>query len=426
MMLRSLPPNATLLLAERHSYGTFGLGVPKLLHQTWSTTELLPAQVPLAASWGRGCLGDDPGWARVLWSDEAVAVFMEEYAPASFLPTYRSYASTIQRVDTFRYVLLSVVGGVYADLDNECLAPPAFPRPDECSVWLVANCCGESAQRQQQHYLDAAAALRRDLRAASARWPPPPMVQNALMASRAGHPFWTVLLQLAVERGPLQSRVQRWFGVQGVLHGVGAELLSVANFVHADNASVCVLPSSSWHGNNRAAAEASSDAPPEATPPTGDEAEVGATLTTTRYVRHVGTRAWARRHALEMGRALAFDCLAAAAAAAAAAAIGCAACRRQRRAAVRRLCPGWWVKRHCSFFALRPASPGARGCSSESEEGTFSRVWRQRSRAASSSPSSCCGCGGMHGDGPPMLRVVPDPRVALAEDDGQMIYARNL
>ena len=415
MELRSLPPNATLLLTQRHSYGTFGLGVPKLLHMTWSSTELLPAQVPLAASWGRGCLGDDPGWARVLWTDENMAAFMEEYAPASFLPTYAAYASIVQRVDTFRYVLLSVVGGVYADLDSECLAPPAWPRPDACSLWLVANCCGESVQRQTQHYLGAADALRRDdPRAASARWPPPPMVQNALMASRAGHPFWTTLLQLAVERGPLQSRVQRWFGMQGVLHGVGAELLSVANFVHNDNESVCVLPSHSWHGNSRAASAAAADATPLA------DDEAGATPTTApRYVRHVGTRAWARRHAFETHRAIAFDCLAAAAAAAAA--ICCAACRRQRRAAVRRLFPGWWVKRHCPFFSRRPTSPGARGCSVESEEGTFSRVWRQRSRAVSSSPSSCSS---VHSDA--ATRVVPDARVALAEDDGLIIYARNL
>ncbi len=38
-----------------------------------------------------------------------------------FLNKYDSYPTNIQRVDSFRYFLLKKIGGVYVDMDFECL-----------------------------------------------------------------------------------------------------------------------------------------------------------------------------------------------------------------------------------------------------------------------------------------------------------------
>ena len=58
----------------------------------------------------------------------------------------------IEKIDTFRYVLLDVYGGVYADLDNELFAAPEWPDMDKCHVYLAEVCCGVHTERQMKRY----------------------------------------------------------------------------------------------------------------------------------------------------------------------------------------------------------------------------------------------------------------------------------
>ncbi len=92
--------------------------IPHVLHQTWKSAEV-PAQWRLAyESWATML----PGWERRLWTDAENRQFVEAHYP-SLLRTYDGYRYAIQRADAVRYCLLHHFGGVYVDLDLECLRP---------------------------------------------------------------------------------------------------------------------------------------------------------------------------------------------------------------------------------------------------------------------------------------------------------------
>ena len=57
-----------------------------------------------------------------MWTDEDNRAFLQKHY-AWFLPVYDGYSKTIMRVDAIRYFFLYHFGGVYADLDIECLRP---------------------------------------------------------------------------------------------------------------------------------------------------------------------------------------------------------------------------------------------------------------------------------------------------------------
>lgn len=90
--------------------------IPHIIHQTWKTTTLPPQYVAAAESWRRM----HPGWTYHLWTDEMLDAFVRERYPDVW-PLWRSYPDQIQRVDTARYMLLHHFGGIYSDLDIECL-----------------------------------------------------------------------------------------------------------------------------------------------------------------------------------------------------------------------------------------------------------------------------------------------------------------
>jgi hypothetical protein len=79
-------------------------------------------------------------------------------APYWFVPTLRLYHHPIQLVDIFRYVLLSRVGGMYADLDNECKSTPDFAElSNKCEVLLAETCCNSSNMDQDGRMRDSLA-----------------------------------------------------------------------------------------------------------------------------------------------------------------------------------------------------------------------------------------------------------------------------
>lgn len=111
-------------------------GIPKIIHQTWKTTDLPPAFKRWSQSW-KDCL---PDWEHKLHTDEDNRKLIATHFP-DFLPTYDGYKEPIERVDAVRYAYLAVEGGLYIDLDIECLKDPT-PVLDQvkalnASVFLV-------------------------------------------------------------------------------------------------------------------------------------------------------------------------------------------------------------------------------------------------------------------------------------------------
>lgn len=125
-------------------------------------------------AWRDSWLKHHPGWEYRLWTDEDNRRFIHDHY-AWFLPIYDGYDEHIMRVDAVRYFILDHHGGVYVDLDFECLRPLDAHLKDKS---LVLGC-------------ESPAHLAHIMGGKVAREPLDRLVCNALMASVARHPFWT-------------------------------------------------------------------------------------------------------------------------------------------------------------------------------------------------------------------------------------------
>jgi inositol phosphorylceramide mannosyltransferase catalytic subunit len=95
-----------------------GLEIPRKIYQIWRNQTIPLEWERLVQSWKRF----HPDWEYRLWTDIDSRSFVEEHYPG-FLETYDSFSYDIQRADVMRYLLLHTYGGVYVDLDFECLRP---------------------------------------------------------------------------------------------------------------------------------------------------------------------------------------------------------------------------------------------------------------------------------------------------------------
>ncbi|MET9524767.1 glycosyltransferase [Streptomyces coeruleorubidus] len=148
--------------------------IPSLIHQTWKDADVPAQWKKWADSW---CL-HHPDWGYRLWTDSDNRAFLQEHYPW-FLPVYDGYAEPIMRADAIRYFLLDHFGGLYVDLDFECLRPV-----DEIldGRELVLGC-------EPQVHTQLLLARRRGFSR---------IVGNAFIASRPGHPFWAHVHQQLV------------------------------------------------------------------------------------------------------------------------------------------------------------------------------------------------------------------------------------
>ncbi|KAG5519867.1 hypothetical protein PMAC_000143 [Pneumocystis sp. 'macacae'] len=92
--------------------------IPRIIHQTWKN-ETIPEKWAEAYD---NCKKLHPNYEHILWTDEKARNFIAQEYPW-FLHQYDKYPYTIQRVDSLRYFILVRYGGIYIDLDIECLQP---------------------------------------------------------------------------------------------------------------------------------------------------------------------------------------------------------------------------------------------------------------------------------------------------------------
>lgn len=96
-------------------------------------------------------------WTYMLWDDDDVDVLVKKKYPEEW-GWYSSMPMKIERVDAARSFILHAYGGLYADMDYYCYKKLEIPQDGK--PILVASNAGEE------------------------------IVQNSLMASPKGHPFW--------------------------------------------------------------------------------------------------------------------------------------------------------------------------------------------------------------------------------------------
>jgi mannosyltransferase OCH1-like enzyme len=158
----------------RRAGATFG-AIPRVLHHIWRAPPGGPPGVPARfdayrESWRR----HHPHWEFRLWSREEIDALVEERYPW-FRKTFWRFARDIQRVDCGKYLILFTYGGVYADLDTECVRP-LDPLLDGGGVIV-----GRTPDRA---------------------------IGGAVLCSSPGHAFWPMLLH-DLQHPPLWVRLAR-------------------------------------------------------------------------------------------------------------------------------------------------------------------------------------------------------------------------
>jgi len=225
--------------------------IPPILHQTWKNDRIPERFEPWVQSWQR----HNPGWTRMFWTDRMLVDFVARHYP-DFLATFCSYQNGVMRADAGRYLLMHHFGGVYADLDCECVAP-FEPLMAEDRIVL----CKEPPQ----HLGDQPAV--RGL---------PFVLFNGTIVSPPGHPFWLHLL----------SYLPSLASAKDVLDATGPYVLTSACRSYADKASIRIEPAALFAPLDRDGA--------------GDAAGEGPTLS----VHHWAGTWWTQRPATTLQGAL--------------------------------------------------------------------------------------------------------------------------
>lgn len=147
--------------------------VPRIVHQTWKTRSPLPAW---ATAWHASWSAKNPGWEVRVWGDDENLRLMREHFPRH-VAAYLALPHAIQRADVARLAMLHAHGGVYVDLDYECLRP--F---EPLRLWI-----------RGRHVLL--------VKSANAD-----VVTNSIMVGARGHPLWAAAIERALSHEP-----RRWY-----------------------------------------------------------------------------------------------------------------------------------------------------------------------------------------------------------------------
>lgn len=89
--------------------------IPSILHLTWKTERIPRGLRRYVASWSRF----QTLTVRLHTDDDLRRLIVEHYS--EYLPLYDSFTRGIERADFARYALMEKYGGIYADLDMECI-----------------------------------------------------------------------------------------------------------------------------------------------------------------------------------------------------------------------------------------------------------------------------------------------------------------
>jgi len=149
--------------------------IPKVIHQTWKNQNIPAEMSEFQQSWQH----HHPDWEYRLWTDEDNRQFLQANY-SWFLSIYDSYPENIFRVDAIRYFILSHYGGVFIDLDFECLRPLEQLLEDKELVLGLEPAEHVQLPQPQSRRLTH-------------------IVCPSLMASRVEHPFWQHVWQYLVE-----------------------------------------------------------------------------------------------------------------------------------------------------------------------------------------------------------------------------------
>lgn len=92
--------------------------IPKIIHQIWYQGENnIPNDYPnYSLSWKKL----NPHYDHIMWDENKIINLISDHFP-HFLDKFNSYPNVVQKVDAAKYMILYVYGGIYVDMDCECI-----------------------------------------------------------------------------------------------------------------------------------------------------------------------------------------------------------------------------------------------------------------------------------------------------------------
>lgn len=219
--------------------------IPRILHQTWRN-EALP---PRFARWSQSWRHWHPDWDYRFYTDEDIRKIIRDRAPR-WLPAFDSMTLPVLRIDFFRYVIVYLDGGLYADLDMIAYKPSDALLSGASCVLSVEHELTRSRQR-------------------ALNFAEPFQLANCIFAAVPRHPFLSELIEEIVRN--VAKPVMR---DADVLERSGPYLVTRMAFTLAPSrrGSIKVLPQIHWM-------------PPREYPRIGP-------LGTNIYARHIGSGTW--------------------------------------------------------------------------------------------------------------------------------------
>jgi len=108
--VKCIRPIPKIVIKENH---------PRIIHQSWKDKDIPVVFQKYSDSWTKYCFKD---WKYMFWTDDDNFNLIKTHYPW-FLKKYNELPRNIYRADVSRYFYLFHYGGIYTDLDNECLKP---------------------------------------------------------------------------------------------------------------------------------------------------------------------------------------------------------------------------------------------------------------------------------------------------------------
>jgi len=232
-----------VLLGLLSTRSNFEAGIPKIIHQTAPADESKwPKLWKLCQKTWKEKF---PAWEYKFWNDDDLENLIKTDYPW-FYETYKGYDQHIKRVDAARCFILHKYGGMYADMDYECVNNFEHLIP------------GDKVSIAESPYKDDG---REDKE----------IHQNALMISPRGHPFWERVFEILEEKKNEQS----------VVYATGPYIMKQSAIEMPDKINTLkkeLFAPSHTQGFKRAQNEKYEDIPPL------DDPSI--------YARHLGTGVW--------------------------------------------------------------------------------------------------------------------------------------
>lgn len=164
--------------------------VPKIIHQSWKEDKL-PAKF---LTWSNSWRIRHPDWQWVLWTDEDNDQLIAQHWPM-LNDTYWGLQGNIFRADFVRNLYMYTYGGMYADLDMECLRSIDTLIESEMDSLMTSHAPRSlSTSKHPIYQLALLGSMKTGPHQTGHSIP------NAWMASTPGHPFWLLTISSAMAK----------------------------------------------------------------------------------------------------------------------------------------------------------------------------------------------------------------------------------